>query len=338
MIRKACIREMAVVLVSVFIFSGCGKPHDYENMLSSIGIAEAGIGGKVGRGISAAIVSAEHVNDVSMAGSETMDAPVPETGSAQENPEEEYDTIEVYNGGDVISVSRIMTAQISPQKFLEGNPVLYNCFRTDGWVFEWMITDLICENPSSEEAVLVLSREGSPEEAQVIRAEAEGGEGGGGYYATWVLTNKKFEYTDVNFDGIPDLLICSGHHGAQGLLTYYCFLQTEDGFVEAPTFTDIPNPGIDVERKTILGQWRNSATSHSWAEYEYQEGAFVMVRHLCEKKVWGTNDGIWVYTINGEETARSDTHSWEEIGALFFDEDSEWNLSGDRWKEIFYNR
>ena len=29
--------------------------------------------------------------------------------------------------------------------------------------------------------------------------------------------------------------------GNQGALTYYCFLQTENGFVEAPSFTDIPS-------------------------------------------------------------------------------------------------
>lgn len=333
MIMKAYIRDMVVTLICVFIFSGCGEPYDHKDIPSSIGILGTGIGEKTGCEISASLAPTEHADDSSMAGSVIMDASVPETEHTQELPTEENDVMEIYNDRNVISVAGVMTAQVSPLEFLTGNPVLYNCFRTDGWIFEWLITDLVCENPyTEEEAVLVASREGSPEEAQIIRVEAEGG------YGTWVLTNKKFKYVDVNFDGIPDLLICSGHHGAQGFLAYYCFLQTEDGFGEAPTFTDIPNPGIDVENELILGQWRNSASSHSWAEYEYQEGAFVMVRHLCEEQDWKTNDDVWIYTINEEEAARSDTHSREEIDALFFNEDSEWNLSGDRWKEIFYNR
>ena len=143
--------------------------------------------------------------------------------------------------------------------------------------------------------------------------------------------------TDVNFDNVPDLLICTGHHGNQGLLTYYCFLQTENGFVESPTFTDIANPSIDAERKLILSQWRNWAASHSWAEYQCQNNTYSLYRELCEEPDSDTSkDGkdIWVWTVNDEVVARSDELSEEEIVDFLYGENSEWKLADDRWRKV----
>ncbi|MDE6421485.1 MAG: hypothetical protein K2K87_13335, partial [Lachnospiraceae bacterium] len=182
------------------------------------------------------------------------------------------------------------------------------------------------------DGVLVISREGAAEEMQVIRVTAEGGDAD-----CWVSVENKLEYVDVNFDDIPDLLICTGHHGAQGLLTYYCFLQTENGFVEAPTFTDIPNPAIDADNQLILSQWRNSAVSHSWAEYECQDNIYVMIRELCEDLEWGEYDDeeVWFWTVNGEVIGRSDELSESEIDDLIYNENSEWGISGDRWRTLY---
>lgn len=143
----------------------------------------------------------------------------------------------------------------------------------------------------------------------------------------------------MKFDDVPDLLVCTGHHGNQGLITYYCFLQTDIGFVEAPTFTEIPNPSVDTENKLILSQWRNWAASHSWAEYKYQNSAYVLDRELCEEAVGYDEDGndIWVWTVNGEEIGRSDELSESEIADLIYNENSEWRIADDRWRTIFNN-
>lgn len=29
----------------------------------------------------------------------------------------------------------------APQEILSGNPIIYDRFRTDGWIFEWLISD-----------------------------------------------------------------------------------------------------------------------------------------------------------------------------------------------------
>lgn len=240
-------KRIVVVLFCLLVFGGCGYSENYETVLLSV---------------------EEDRSDDDFT-SETL----------QEVPMDERGVTEIYAGGDVIFFSEdIMTAQVSPQEILKGNPIVYDRLGTDGWVFEWLISDYHDnDNWFSEDGVLVVSREDDTEDVQVIHVQAEGG------YATWVSAENKFEYLDVNFDNLPDLLVCTGHHGNQGALTYYCFLQTENGFVESPTFTDIPNPEIDAENQLIRSQWRNSAASHGWAEYKYQDDIYVMNREGREE-------------------------------------------------------
>ena len=301
-----------VLLMSLFLLTGCEKNHEEKNSPSSIEIQE----------------DCESY-EVSLEEEKRTDMPTSE--SLQEDLAEEDGVVEIYAGGDVINIAEDrMTAQISPQDILTGNPILYNRFQADGWIFEWLISDYDDDNWFLEEGVLVISREGNTEEIQIVPVKAEGG------YATWVSANNKFEYVDVNFDTVPDLLICTGHHGNQGALTYYCFLQTDTGFVEAPTFSDIPNPSIDAENQLILSQWRNSAASHSWAEYKYEDNIFVLSRELREELLVVSDEEIWIWTVNGEEVGRSNELSKAEIENLLYNDNSEWNLSHNRW-QILYN-
>ncbi|MBQ9134709.1 MAG: hypothetical protein IJX66_01290 [Lachnospiraceae bacterium] len=251
-----------------------------------------------------------------------------------EIPMEENGLLEVCVWDGLQISSGIIVAAISPEELLKGEPVIYDRFRTDGWVFEWLISDYENDNYFLEDGVLVISREEAGEESQVIHLE---GEGGGG---TRVSIQNKFVYADVDFNGLSDLLICTGHHGNQGLLTYYCFLQTDNGFVEAPTFTEISNPAIDTENRLILSQWRNSAASHSWAEFEYRDGEFCMVRELMEDLLpydGESNEEVWVWTVNGEEIGRSSELTEEEILDLIYNENSEWGIAEDRWRTLYNN-
>ena len=314
---KQRIRNIVIVLFCSIVLSSCGKLQEEENSPSSIEIQETGF---------------EDCESYEVSLEEEKRIDMPTSESLQEEPEEEDGVMEVYAGGEVIDISEDrMTAQISPQDILTGNPILYNRFQVDGWIFEWLISDYYDDdNWFFEEGVLVISREGNTQEIQIIPVKAEGG------YATWVSAKNKFEYVDVNFDTIPDLLICTGHHGNQGALTYYCFLQTETGFVEAPTFSNIPNPSIDTENQLILSQWRNSAASHSWAEYKCEDNIYVLSRELREELLVDSDEEIWIWTVNGEEIGRSNELSKAEIEDLLYNENSEWNLSHNRW-QILYN-
>lgn len=248
-------------------------------------------------------------------------------------------SMEIYSAREIISLSDDMiVGQVSLEDILEGNPILYDRVIIDGYVVEWILTDYEDEdNYFAEEGILLISKEDDAKNTQVIRVQGEGG--GWGPPAN---LKDKFEYIDVNFDDVPDLLVCTGHHGNQGAVIYYCFLQTDEGFVEAPTFTDILNPSVDTENKLILSQWRNSALSHSWAEYKFQNNAYSIDRDLCEyaevpEDGKDASDYIWVWTVNGEVIGRSDELSESEIADLLYSENSEWRLADDRWRTIYNN-
>lgn len=355
MIIKRCIQNMLIVFFCIFIISGCGDSHDNETILPSAEIQDtnAGESGQYGSIEDDRIVddsAAETLGEIATEEDNNIDDSAPETlgkisaeedsdiddsesEALQEIPEEENDVVEIYDSRNTISLSDIMIAQVSQQELLIGNPILYDRFRIDGWVFEWLISDYYDDdNMFSEDGVLVVSREDNTKDTQIIHVKAEGGNG------IWVLAEHKFEYVDVNFDQLPDLLICTGHHGTQAFLTYYCFLQTENGFVESPTFTDISNPAIDAEHNLILSQWRNSVSSHSWAEYQYQDNEYVMDRELCEESVLDEEgQTIWIWKVNDEEIGRSDELSAQEIEDLLYNENSEWGISGDRWRILYNN-
>ena len=248
-------------------------------------------------------------------------------------------SMEIYSAREIISLSDDMiVGQVSLDDILEGNPILYDRVIMDGYVVEWILTDYEDEdNYFAEEGILLISKEDDAKNTQVIRVQGEGG----GWGPPANLKNK-FEYMDVNFDDVPDLLVCTGHHGNQGAVIYYCFLQTDAGFVEAPTFTDILNPSVDTENKLILSQWRNSALSHSWAEYKFQNNTYSIDKDLCEyaevpEDGKDASDYIWVWTVNGEEIGRSDELSESEIADLLYSENSEWRLVDDRWRTIYNN-
>ena len=247
-------------------------------------------------------------------------------------------SMEIYSAREIISLSDDMiVGKVALEDILKGNPILYDRVIIDSFVVEWILTDYEDEdNIFLEDGVLVISEEDNEENTQVIHVQAEGG------WGSPVSLENKFKYMDVNFDDIPDILVCTGHHGNQGLITYYCFLQSDTGFVEAPTFTEIANPAVDTENKLILSQWRNWAASHSWAEYKYQDNAYVLDRELCEDAKMpedgqDANDYIWVWTVNGKEIGRSDELSEPEIEELLYSENSEWRIADDRWRTIYNN-
>lgn len=332
---KWYIPNMVVVLFFLLLLSGCADSQDNVNMLPDVESQETDLADK-DIGMSGEADNSElPVKEGDLNISADKDAVIDNSISEElpEIPIEENGIMEIYSAGGTITVPEdILTAQIAPEEILKGNLIMYDRFRIDSWVFEWFLSDYFDkDNWFSEDGVLMVTREGDTEDAQVIHVEAEGG------YATWVSAKDKFEYVDVNFDDIPDLLICTGHHGNQGLLTYYCFLQTEDGFVESPSFTDIPNPSIDAENKLILSQWRNSATSHSWAEYKWRDNVYILHRELCESAVWESGKEVWVWTVNGEEIGRSDELSEAEIEDLLYNANSEWGITGDRWRTLYNN-
>lgn len=211
----------------------------------------------------------------------------------------------------------LLLAPVPLEDVLTGSLVGYARIRADGWVFEWLESDYSDWTPEwiyQEEKVLI-SR-GGGQDCQSFEMWD--------YSDFDVAPDEKLLYEDVDFDGLPDLLVSTGHHGNQGYVTYRCFLRSEDGFEECPSYTDIRFPTIDPENQRILSFHRNWAASHSWGIYEFQDGEFVPTHWLTEEPApdWqptkeNDEDVVWQWTVDGEVMGRSDTLTQEEIDQLF---------------------
>lgn len=94
--------------------------------------------------------------------------------------------------------------------------------------------------------------------------------------------------TDINFDGVKDIVLARGGFGNQMLgLDFGWIWNRDSGVYEySPTYSKIANASVDQEHQIVRSFWRNSAGSHSWAIYRYVDGAFVKQSELTEDFLW----------------------------------------------------
>ena len=85
---------------------------------------------------------------------------------------------------------------------------------------------------------------------------------------------------DVNFDGKKDILIFKGSYGKNGYEKYACYLGSDDGITYCPSFEEICDPAISIEKKIIQGAWRNHIASRTGLAYQFIDGTFVDVERL----------------------------------------------------------
>lgn len=112
-----------------------------------------------------------------------------------------------------------------------------------------------------------------------LRVEEEEGENAFGSFRS-----DHMSLTDINFDGIKDIVLASGGFGNQMLSRDFGWIWNRgSGVYEySPTYTGIANSSVDQEHQIVRSFWRNSAGSHSWAIYRYVDGEFVEQSELTE--------------------------------------------------------
>lgn len=104
-------------------------------------------------------------------------------------------------------------------------------------------------------------------------------------------------FEDVTFDGNDDLLIWLGDFGPSRI---YCAFIYENGqYRYEKSFENIPSYRVDTENHVISGMNRNSAVSHTYYTYEYQNGEFVEVEERTIDLEY--QDGVYIENeyING---------------------------------------
>ena len=83
---------------------------------------------------------------------------------------------------------------------------------------------------------------------------------------------------DINFDGIPDLMICLGPTNGFGGFTYdgYVWDNVAHQFVRVEKFDKILDPEFFPKKNQILGTFR--IDNHYWFSlYEWQNGKLVLI-------------------------------------------------------------
>lgn len=86
--------------------------------------------------------------------------------------------------------------------------------------------------------------------------------------------------TDVNFDGLPDVLLYRGTLGAQGADYYDCWISDGKTLNRCKDFEEIPNPYVDTASKMIYGHIRDGAAAFYELSYRIEGNKAIMTEEI----------------------------------------------------------
>lgn len=93
------------------------------------------------------------------------------------------------------------------------------------------------------------------------------------------------EEEDINFDGIPDVVVCLGDFGVGDSYFFYDALvwnNNDNCFEQVEEYSSIANPVIDAEKKMIVSEYTNLEGSTYREEYAWKDGKLTMIDSSSE--------------------------------------------------------
>lgn len=93
------------------------------------------------------------------------------------------------------------------------------------------------------------------------------------------------EEEDINFDGIPDVVVCLGDFGVGDSYFFYDALvwnNNDNCFEQVEKYSGIANPVIDTEKKMIVSEYTNLEGSTYREEYAWKDGKLTMIDSSSE--------------------------------------------------------
>lgn len=93
------------------------------------------------------------------------------------------------------------------------------------------------------------------------------------------------EEEDINFDGIPDVVVCLGDFGVGDSYFFYDALvwnNNDNCFEQVEEYSGIANPVIDTEKKMIVSEYTNLEGNTYREEYAWKDGKLTMIDSSSE--------------------------------------------------------
>ncbi len=133
--------------------------------------------------------------------------------------------------------------------------------------------------------------------------------------ANWII------YTDMNFDGQPDLALFDGHHSCYSGPAYQVYLAQAGGFTPAPEWTALAQAycgffDIDAERQQLHTMSKSGCCWHQYSSFA------VVANHLRLVRQETIAHGVFMGLLREDTTLEHDlsTHVSSERQALYLDE------------------
>lgn len=147
--------------------------------------------------------------------------------------------------------------------------------------------------------------------------------------------------TDINFDGYKDVIILESFGGAHGNTWYYGYVWNSDEakFIPAPSFTEIANPALDKESRSIYSTGGQGASSSRWVIYQYIDSKFTITNELSLEMLDNKYQLVEKKSENGNlEVIRTndiDSNDYDEaLKTAGYVDDDLWKLDNPRWYGI----
>lgn len=156
------------------------------------------------------------------------------------------------------------------------------------------------------------------------------------------FTKEPVYLIDVTFDGYADLLIPFQRTAAAQYFMAFIWNEEAARLIYAPTFETLSNVALDNSKNEILSSFStDETTSYSISVFDSSAKDFVLQRSLyyypegdnTVYKEEERHDGTMQTVSEFTRPTGDDPYSIDPTAAKYYDQNSDWKLSSEKWKE-----
>lgn len=102
----------------------------------------------------------------------------------------------------------------------------------------------------------------------------------------WLGEAGEVEEEDINFDGIPDVLLYLGSFSINSPMEYYAAFvwdEASQSFQEVETYAGLPNPVIDTEKQRIVSSYHDVSGAYNEDIYGWKDRTLNLIESHVEE-------------------------------------------------------